>query len=91
MDDAINQLQELYQKKYLEAAPQYEFEEQPLFDIENPWYCKCNCAGVEGWGRAEGKVKAKKKAAFMVLVKLMKSAGLGSEELDDAMWKTLER
>ena len=36
------------------------------------------------------KTKAKKKAAFMVLVRLMKSAGLGSEELEKAMWETME-
>ena len=90
LEDAINQLQELYQKKYVEAAPQYEFEEQALFDGTNPWYCSCTCGGVEGWGRAAGKTKAKKKAAFMVLVRLMKSAGLGSEELEKAMWETME-
>ncbi len=61
LEDAINQLQELYQKKYVDAAPQYEIEEQAHFDSVDPWYCSCSCGGVEGWGRAPVKVKAKKR------------------------------
>lgn len=38
-----------------------------------------------GWGGS-----AKKKAAFMVLVRLFDNAGLGSEKLEKAMWETME-
>ena len=65
LDDAINQLQELYQKKYVEA-PTYEFEECP-----GGWVCSCVCAGIDGFGRAANKTGAKKQAAYQVLVRLM--------------------
>ena len=73
-EDAINQLQELYQKKYVEQ-PVYTFEE-----IADGWRCDCLCGGVNGYGSAAGKTAAKKKAAFMVLRRLMMSAGLATEE-----------
>lgn len=69
LEDAINQLQELYQKKYVEK-PEYVFEER-----NDGWHCTCLCSGVEGFGKATGKTAAKKKAAFVVLVHLMMSAG----------------
>lgn len=76
-DNSINQLQELYQKKYLETAPEYSFKEDTL-----GWWCDCTADGIDGWGRGASKTKAKKKAAFMVLVRLMKSAGICKEEWD---------
>lgn len=45
------------------------------------------CGGVFGCGMAANKTKAKKKAAFMVLVRLLKSARLCSEELEHTMWQ----
>lgn len=66
LEDAINQLQELYQKKYIDDKPVYTFEECP----DDNWACDCVCADVDGWGKAASKTKAKKKAAFMVLKKL---------------------
>ena len=71
LENSINQLQELYQKKYV-AAPAYEFEEQ----AGDKWYCMCVCNGVDGFGHGNNKTEAKKKAAYMVLVRLMKAAGL---------------
>ncbi|MBQ6483299.1 MAG: hypothetical protein IJI45_19515 [Anaerolineaceae bacterium] len=71
LDSSINQLQELYQKKYLEAAPVYAFE-----DRTGEWFCRCIADGVEGWGRAAGKTAAKKKAAYMALVRLLEAAGI---------------
>ena len=68
LEESINQLQELFQKKYVEK-PEYQFEERTISGEE--WYCRCTCSGVEGWGTASSKTKAKKKAAFMVLVRLM--------------------
>lgn len=65
--------------------------EKPEYTIheDNPgWRCVCTCGGLEGWGRANGKTQAKKKAAFMVLVRLMKSAGLATKEMEAAMWES---
>ena len=73
LENSINQLQELYQKKYVDETPQYTFEEQHFMGDE--WYCDCVCGGVNGYGRGPSKTKAKKKAAYMVLVRLMKAAG----------------
>lgn len=70
LENSINQLQELYQKKYLEQAPVYEFEEREL----DQWYCLCRCDGVSGAGLAPGKTKAKKQAAFEVLKQLFAAA-----------------
>ena len=80
LDNAINQLQELYQKKYVEQ-PEYKFE-----DKDDGWRCYCRCSGCEGRGKANSKTLAKKKAAFMVLVRLMMSAGLATEEMKTAMY-----
>ncbi len=73
LENSINQLQELYQKKYVEQ-PEYTFEQE-----RREWLCDCICGSFDGWGRAEGKVKAKKKAAYMVLKKMMKAAGISKE------------
>ena len=91
LEDAINQLQELYQNKYVEA-PVYEFhdkETDPLL-VDDEWYCSCTCSGVNGYGIEVGKTKAKKKAAFMVLVRLMKSAGICKDEWKKEMWETMD-
>ena len=80
-ENSINQLQELYQKKYV-GEPVYTFKElKPQI-----WECTCVCDNFDGYGVASGKVKAKKKAAFMVLVRLMKSSGLATKEMERAMW-----
>lgn len=71
-ENSINQLQELYQKKYLEQLPEYEFEEQE----HDEWYCMCRCCGICGTGQAGSKVKAKKEAAYMALGLLFSSAGI---------------
>lgn len=84
LDDSINQLQELRQKKYI-GDTQYEF-----FEETTGWRCTCVCDGCEGWGYAESKVKAKKKAAYMVLVHLMMAAGICKEEWRKKMWETAE-
>ena len=115
LDDAINQLQELFQKKYV-AAPEYWFDDRADSSHnsssgssqdssqdsshgrrssgggapDEAWYCCCSCNGLSGWGKASNKVKAKKKAAFMVLVRLLDSAGLANDEMRKAMWKTME-
>ena len=68
LEDSINQLQELYQKKYLDSKPEYEFTEEH----QDQWLCDCNCSGIRGWGRGPSKVQAKKRAAYMILQKLFK-------------------
>ena len=73
-ENSINQLQELYQKKYLEQLPVYEFEERS----NDQWYCVCSCGSVSGVGQAVGKTKAKKRAAYMALVRLFAAAGMVS-------------
>ena len=105
LDDAINQLQELYQKRYV-PEPEYFFDDRAdgshsslnnggsigrrYVAPDDAWYCCCSCNGLSGWGKASNKVKAKKKAAFMVLVRLLDSAGLANDEMRKAMWKTME-
>ena len=65
LDKSINQLQELYQKKYIEK-PIYEFTEES----GDFWFCVCRCNDVSGHGRAGSKTAAKKEAAYMVLERL---------------------
>ena len=66
LETSINQLQELYRKKYLEDRAEYVFEELP----QDHWRCDCTCGGVNGYGDAGSKTGAKKKAAYMVLVRI---------------------
>lgn len=78
-ENSINQLQELYQKKYVEDMPQYEFEQwQP-----DMWNCYCTCGGLNGLGQGSSKVKAKKLAAYEVLVRLYRAAGIRVEPLEE--------
>ena len=72
LENSINQLQELYQKKYLEQLPVYEFTEED----GDSWYCICRCNGVAGTGYGASKTKAKKEAAYMVLRNLFHAAGM---------------
>ena len=79
-ENSINQLQELYQKKYLDNPPEYEYE-----DSGNEWYVTCRTEGYCGDGAATTKVKAKKKAAYMVIVDMLISAGICKDEWHDTM------
>lgn len=81
-ENSINQLQELYQKKYLEQLPLYEFEERS----NDQWYCICSCGCVSGVGQAVGKTKAKKRAAYMALVRLFAAAGICKDEWREGLW-----
>ena len=83
LENSINQLQELYQKKYLDEAPSYEFEHCQ----GDEWECDCVCGGVNGYGRGIGKTKAKKRAAYMVLIRLLQSAGICEESWEKVMWE----
>lgn len=81
-ENSINQLQELYQKKYLNSIPVYEFEEL----AGDRWQCDCHCDGMYGFGRAGSKTKAKKKAAYMMLIHLLVSAGICEKEWQAEMY-----
>ena len=83
LEDSINQLQELYQKKYVEDKPVYRFTEGFI----DTWECDCACGGVAGWGRGPNKTAAKKKAAYMVIVKLLDAAGICKEAWKEEMYR----
>lgn len=85
LEDSINQLQELYQKKYVEEGPTYTFEEYP----GDTWRCNCECGGVFGIGTGPSKTAAKKKAAYIVIVKLLDAAGLCRDEWRDQMYELM--
>lgn len=82
-ENSINQLQELYQKKYLEDRAEYFFEELP----QDRWRCDCTCGGVNGYGDAGSKTGAKKKAAYMVLVRMLSAAGICKKEWKEEMYR----
>lgn len=65
LEDSINQLQELYQKKYLEHKAEYEYRQ-----CGKDWQVKCICEGYMGAALDVNKTKAKKKASYIVLRKL---------------------
>jgi ribonuclease-3 len=67
LEHSINQLQELYQKKYLDTPPEYDFFEYP----GDEWHCTCICGGTIGSGEGSSKIRAKKAAAYEVLRKVM--------------------
>lgn len=71
-EDSINQLQELYQKRYIDK-PEYEFEYD---EYMKRWKCHCVCGCFEGFGSGAGKVPAKKTASYMVLIRILESSGI---------------
>ncbi len=75
MENSINQLQELYQKKYIDK-PVYEFEERE----GDMWHCLCVCNGLDGMGNGHNKTEAKKKAAYMALIRIYRAAGICRKE-----------
>ena len=85
LENSINQLQELYQKKYVEDRPEYRFHEGYM----DSWECDCECGGVAGYGSGSSKTAAKKKAAYMVIVKLMDAAGICEEAWKDKMYEMM--
>lgn len=72
LQNAIGQLQELYQKKYIQELPRYSFSQGLLDDS---WCCDCYFDSFHTYGSGTSKVKAKKEAAYMGLVRLFESAG----------------
>ena len=82
LEDSINQLQEMYQKKYVDE-PIYQFEKWD----RDQWNCNCVSGGITGFGRGTSKIKAKKRAAYMVLVRLLQSAGICEKEWEEEMYR----
>lgn len=68
LEDSINQLQELYQKKILPDKPQYSFQQ---YSSDN-WHCTCKCGNLTTFGNGIGKTKAKKTASYDMLNQLLK-------------------
>ena len=87
IENSINQLQELYQKKYLDSIPEYEYEHD---DFTNRWHVSCRAEGISGWGKAKSKVRAKKIAAYMVIVHLLESAGISNDVWKNIIWQNME-
>lgn len=76
-EHVINQVQELYQKKYIEkpAYKVYEYDEG-----NKKWCCDCQSGIFDGEGFGETKVKAKKAAAMGMLQNIIESGkGYGME------------
>ena len=73
LENSINQMQELYQKGYLDEKPRYVFEDEPEIDImsgREEWKCTCICDGIETTGYSSSKTGAKKEAAYEILRKI---------------------
>ena len=91
LNDSINQLQELYQKKYLRVKPRYEFEEfdSLSFGGETTWTCTvyigedCDIDRLRLPGKT--KTEAKKRAAFVALVQFFKEGGVHKKEWDEVI------
>lgn len=68
IDRAINQLQELYQKGYINE-PYYEFYEEHDDNGNSIWQCECHIRGEDEyyWINASSKKEGKKKAAYDML------------------------
>lgn len=89
LSDAVSQLQELYQKKYLEEAAVYEFEKRNRY-----WSCTCSCGAYMAPGRGDNKAEAKRRAAFVLLCMLYKDSGLMTEDLEaqqKAVWEEMNK
>ena len=72
---AINQLQELWQKKLI-PKPEYTFHENGRNDSGNPrWGCECEIKGLVHpsgyWSDFDSKAEAKKSAAYEALMRLV--------------------
>jgi len=86
-NQAINQLQELAQKGYIDM-PNYEFKQ--LYDANgNPyWVCTCKIPGFRYYFESTKNTKkdAKKDAAFCMLKHVLSRTDPGEDEYDDDDW-----
>lgn len=72
-DRSINQLQELYQKGYINE-PFYEFFEEKDYYGNSIWNCKCRINGIKGYytGSSTNKKEAKKQCAYALLCDILR-------------------
>ncbi|MBQ8343990.1 MAG: hypothetical protein IJY41_02250 [Clostridia bacterium] len=77
-DTAINQLQELYQKGYIEK-PYYYFEERYDHNGNPIWFCRCEADGYYAYGEYSSKKHGKKDVSYEVLRSLMESLFTSSD------------
>lgn len=82
LDRSINQLQEMFQKGYIDKA-EYTFEREG-----RDWYCVCSVNDIVGRHRSFSKADAKKYAAYEALVLILKAADCCPKEWYDEMIKT---
>lgn len=86
LDNAVNQIQELKQKRYIDDFSYYYDRDDKTKD----WLCRCVCdqkffmgSGACGYGRDKSKRMAKKIAALDALHVLFKSSSDDEDELED--------
>ena len=75
LENSINQVQELYQKKYLDEKPVYEYTNHG-----NKWTVTCHSDGYYGFGSAVTKVLAKKKASYELMLNMLEGAGMDTHK-----------
>ena len=82
--DSINQLQELYQKKYITSKPEYRFDSSEIENYGILWYCQLKIGDDIDTEYVAGgsKKEAKKRAALCALIEIFKGSGLYNEEWD---------
>ena len=78
-EKSVNQLQELYQKKYIEET-QFSFSEE--FGL---WKCDCSSGLTKVFQYGRNKIEAKKRAAYWLLIELFRSSGIKKKEWDDVI------
>ena len=79
-ENSINQVQELYQKKYLDEKPVYEYKNHG-----SKWTVTCHSDGYYGFGSAVTKVQAKKKASYELMLNMLEGAGMDTHKWRAAM------
>lgn len=84
LENSINQLQELFQKGYLDEKPVYEYDDRGYM-----WTVSCQVESYRDTGNAKSKIAAKKKAAYAVLVRMLISAGLCKDEWKKQMYDNM--
>lgn len=81
---SVNQLQELYQKKYIDEVEFTFAEENGL------WKCNCSSGLTKTYQYGRNKTEAKKRAAYWLLVELFKGSGIKKKEWDDIIQRQYE-
>lgn len=76
LDEAVTQLEILSQRGYI-GKVEYDID-----DCEEYWECECKVDSFKDIADGNSKKEAKKKAAFGVLVNIMRSAGIDDEAWD---------